>query len=388
MKCNDGCNKESSCSCGCTEEVPQQHCDDCINEESIEFSGICDPSEFEVNTKFWTDISTIGTVAVPKEKPSIEEIDKIGVTVEILKKKTIVTPKGPDGLITNYEGKSSTGKKLVVEGLICLSISYVSLTKEQRVHSFHGQIPFSTFIVLPASVCLDYDYLISNCVQEVCVKRVCDRTIDFCVDLLLKATPIVTDCNKNLLDESGLECTSTTGFKSCSKKDCFTDNPDIKGICDSEKLIQLLQDKGKEWTEISVPELLTIPKLKPDIYQILSVNSRVEIMCQKVIATPDTTVTNYEGLTLTGFKLLVHALLRQRITYISTSECGSVHSAHYDMPISAYIVLDGDTTNFTDKFKIKACIEDVFACPLNERQIFKNTTLFIKAEPIEVCSII
>ncbi|NFO11628.1 DUF3794 domain-containing protein [Clostridium botulinum] len=386
MKCNQGCNKQSACTCNCSDEV-LQHCNDCINEESIEFSGICEPDEFEMNTDYWTDICTVGTVVVPEEKPSIEEIDKISATVEILKKKTIITPKGPNGSVINNEGKNSTGKKLVVEGLICLSISYVSLTKEQRVHSFHGQIPFSTFIVLPASACVDYDYLINYCLEEIKVKKVCDRTVDLSIDLLIKATPIVTTCNKSLLDSSGLECTTNVGIENCTKQQCFTDNPDIKGICDSEKVIQLLEDESKEWTELSIPELLTIPQEKPDIYQILSVNSRVEIMCQKVIATPDTAVANYEGNTLTGYKLLVHALLRQRITYISTSECGSVHSAHYDMPISAYIVLDGKDTNFTDKYKIKACIEDIYACPLNERQIFKNTTLFIKAEPIESCSI-
>lgn len=269
--------------------------------------------------------------------------------------------------------------------MICLSISYVSRTKEQRVHSFHGQIPFSIFIVLPGEFCKDYEYLIDSCIEKVCVKRVCNRAIDISVPLLIKATPIITDCNSNFIYESGLECSSTARIETCSEKDCFTDKIDIKGVYNQEKLIQLLKDKGKEWNELSIPELLTIPCEKPNVYQVLSINSRVEIMCQKVISTPETLKPNHEGLSLTGFKLLVHAILRQRITYISTAECGSVHSAHFDMPISAYIVLD-EETNYSDKFKVKAYIEDVYACALNERQIFKNTTLFIKAEPIESCN--
>lgn len=385
MKCDQGCEKKTQCSCQCEMNGISENCNDCINEDSIDFSGICVPGEFEVNTNYWKDISVIGTIAVPSEKPSIEEVDKISVSLQILKQKTIDTPNAGPGAVVNNQGVYSTGKKLIIEGLLCFSVSYVALTKDQSVHSFHGQIPVSTFIVLPGEFCKSFDYLINDCIEEVCVKRVCDRTIDLSVSLLIKATPIKTDCNKILLDESGLDCDFSVGSTKCNKGGCFTDNPDIKGIYDNEKLMQLLADKGTDWTEISVPELLTIPNEKPDIYQILSVNSRVEIMCQKVIDTPVTDKANYEGLTLTGFKLLVHALLRQRITYISTSECGSVHSAHYDMPISAYIVLPKDT-NYTDKFRVKAYIEDVFACALNERQVFKNTTLFIKADLIESCN--
>lgn len=381
MICNKGCNKPTSCSCEC-EEDEMNRCNDCINQESIDFNIDCDPERFTVGVNTWTELTAVGTVLVPEEKPPIEELDKIDAKVEIIRRKIITTPSGED----NYEGKKITGKKIIIEGLLCLRISYVSLKLNQSVHSFHGEIPFSAFVVVPNTYCEELDTLVQGCIEEICVKRVCERSVDLSTSVFLRVVPIEgNDCSYQEMDESGIECASTVGFTKCSQRECFTDNPDIKGECDSEKLASLLPAGCKLWTEVSVPEVLTIPDVKPDIYQIVSINSRVEIMCQQIIETPETKKKNFAGNTLTGRKLLIHALLRQRITYISTEDCGSLHAAHYDIPISNYIVLP-PTTKFTDRFKIKACIEDIYACALNKRQIFKNTTLFIKASSIENCS--
>ena len=384
--CSQGCEKKTKCTCECTKSYPKEICNECVNQEGITFDGICNSADFPVDVTTWVDLTVVGTAVVPSEKPSIEDVDKIGVKVEILSRKVIVTPDSED--TPNFEGKKVTGKKLIVQGLVCLKISYVSLTPEQSVHSFHSAIPFSTFIVLPNDANAKCGYDISACVEEVCVRRICERSVELTAAIFLKTEELRslssdTDMN-DITDASGINC---RGLDKCPTNECFTDNPDIKGVCDPLTLETLIVPTDREWTEISVPELLNIPALKPDIYQIASVNSRIEIMCQDVIKTP-TAVANSEGTILTGYKLLVHALLRQRITYISTKNCGAVHSAHYDVPITAYIVLDGDeeVTNLTRKYRIKACIEDVYACPLNERQIFKSTTLFFKATPIELCS--
>lgn len=381
MGCNQGCKKTTGCTCSCNNEV-QEACNECVNQASIAFAGICDdPTGFTLDVNYWKEFDVIGTIAVPMEKPSIEEVDSINSNVQIISKRLITTP---DSTQTNYEGKKSTGKKLVIEGLLCMSVSYVSLTPEQSVHSFHGQIPFSVFIVMPADIDKDYDYYINSCIEDICVKRICERTIEIRACITLKATPFIGGCSDELVNNSGFGCSGDVGFSRCKESDCFTDNPVITGVCPEKVITELLNDNpdDQRWTEISVPEVLTIPDSKPDILQILTVVSRVEIICQQIIATPETVAPNYEGLSLTGFKLLVHGLLKQRITYTSNTECKSVHSAHYDVPICVYIVLP-DVTDFTDKFRIKTCIEDIYACALNNRQIFKNTTLFIKAEEIE-----
>ena len=385
--CSQGCSKSTACTCGCGQKSIKENCNNCVNQESIAFSGLCDVTKFELDNTTWKEIDVMGTIAVPDEKYSIEDIDSINTNVEILNKKVIETPIG-----MNLEGQTITGFKLIIEGLLCVGVSYVALVPEQSVHTFHGQIPFSLFIVLPELIpgesYDDVDFLIDACITNVCVKRICERTVDIAACVVLKATKIPGGgCTGGFFDNSGLECSGNVGFSLCKEESCFVDAPVITGVCSPEKVTALLDEGDEIWTEISMPEVLTIPDAKPDVLQILSVVSRIEIMCQKVIATPDLfddggEIENYEGKKLTGFKLLIHGLLRQRITYASDTPCKSVHSAHYDVPVCTYIVLPEDT-DFTDKFEITSCIEDLYACALNCRQIFKNTTLFFKAVKLD-----
>lgn len=379
MICEQKCTNRTSCTCPCDRLVQQEVCEECIDQQSIDFSGICDASQFELNDT-WQQFDLIGSIMVPMEKPSIEEVDSINTNVEILSRKVIQTPTS-DG--ANNEGRIVTGRKLIVEGLLCISISYVALVPEQSVNSFHGAIPFSAFIVLPADTELNDVYDISACISSLAVKRVCERRVELASCIFIKATKIGTStCTGNFIDDNGLECSTNVGISGCKDGNCFTKGPRIKGECSPEEVEDLLEAEDSEWTEISIPEVLTIPEQKPDVKQLLTLNSRIDILCQEVIKTP-LSRGNLNGEVVTGRKLLVHGLLRQRITYASTNSCSSVHSAHFDVPICAYIVLPADT-EFTTKYKITTCIEDIYACALNERQIFKNTTLFIKAESFDL----
>lgn len=335
----------------------------------------------------WTEFTINGSISVPVQKLSVEEIDSVNADVQIISQKVVEVPAVYDltthtvtDTVTNEEGKITTGRKLIVEGLICVTISYVSLCKDQSVNSFHGQIPFSAYIVLPKDTPLNAHFAVYSLIEEICVKEVCDRKVDFTFAIILTAEKTtVTECGLKAYENSGLDCSKPI---TCTvEEDCFTDQPVIKGICTSVQIENLIKSKTENlWTEISVPELLTIPMCKPNITQILTVASTVNVMCQNTIVTP-VAVANYEGEKLTGLKLLIHAILRQRITYVSDKECHAVHAAHFDIPISAYIVLPS-TASPLSKYRIRTCVEDLYACALNSRQIFKNTTLFFKAEPI------
>lgn len=323
----------------------------------------------------WTQIIINGSMNVPESKYSIEQVHSINAKIKIISRKVVETPAiyNKNDIvchsIKNEEGKISTGRKLVIEGLICTTVSYVALTENQSVNSFEGQIPFSAFIVLPKDTCLEDNFEVYSLIEQICIKSVCDKNVNLTFAVLLTAEKTLsTNCNKSQYKNSGIDC---------MKNDFL-----IKGLCSKGEIQNLVKDSCETlWTEIDVPELLTIPSAKPDAKQILTLTSKVEIMCQDIVNTPKA-AENYEGLMLTGLKLLVHAVLRQRITYISNTDCKSVHSAHFDVPFSAYVVLPPKVSSLS-KYKIRTCIEDIYACILGERQIFKNTTLFIKAEPID-----
>lgn len=385
-----GCNKTNNMMTKCNAEM--------TDNDSIFFGGLCDPGKFLLtDANYWTEITVNGRVEVPSEKPSIEAIDSINTKIDIIRRKVVLTPakytSATDDTVTvassvnSLEGKRTTGRKLIVEGLLCFTISYVSKAIDQKVHSFHSQIPFSAYIVVPYVIgtvdSLNINYEVASCLEDIMVKQFSDRNVELCATLVLQAVPSDKACDDSYLNNSGIACGSTLKCTITDNNICGNFEPVVGGVCPLGKIKSLLLDitTDTKWTEMFVPEILNIPSYKPDVEQILTVTSKVDIICQRVIATP-TTVTNNEGLQLTGKKIIVEAILRQRITYVSKTECQSVHSAHFDVPLSVFIVVPSDT-KLTAKFKLTTCIEDIFSCALNPRQIFKNTTLFIKADNIQ-----
>ena len=189
---------------------------------------------------------------------------------------------------------------------------------------------------------------------------------------------------------------STMGSVVCSSSGSLVDNNIdcdcnqksqiiIKGVCSEAKLNTMLKATDKNWTQLFIPEVLCVPNQKPDIEEIMSVTARVEIISQRVVKTPGTTGNyNQEFTFLTGKKLIIEGVLRQKVIYTADLPEQSVHCAHFDVPFSAFIIIP-NTIPITAKFLIETCIEDVYISSCSKRQIFKNVTLFIKATPLLCC---
>lgn len=72
---------------------------------------------------------------------------------------------------------------------------------------------------------------------------------------------------------------------------------------------------------------------------------------------------------------------KTKIIYTAALGEQSVHSADFNIPFSVFIIIEKNTPLY-QQFKITAYIEDIYACVLSERSVFKNTTIFIKASKI------
>lgn len=179
--------------------------------------------------------------------------------------------------------------------------------------------------------------------------------------------------------------TSTTShqfYKSSWIKDDFVS---IQGICRQQTLKSMIKkpDINNKWTQFFIPKVIDIPFQKPDIESISTVYSYIDIIYQRVVKTPilkNSYISNWEGTYLTGKKLIVEGILRKKIIYTAAVKNHSMHSAHFEIPFSVFIIVDKDTS-LIQKFKLDTCIEDIFTCRLSERSIFENTTIFIKATP-------
>lgn len=149
------------------------------------------------------------------------------------------------------------------------------------------------------------------------------------------------------------------------------------------------------WTEFFLPEVIDIPDVKPNMEGIIEVRSCIEILSQRVVKTPivrgyeaadgtqilGNTIGNNECTNLTGRKLVIEGLLTQKVIYTAEVEEQSVHSAHFSIPFSTFIIVEPNTP-LSQRFKVTPYIEDIYVCRLSERSVFKNTTIFIKASKI------
>lgn len=172
----------------------------------VTIAGLCDIRGIKFTKgvdNFWTQISIQENFNIPDIKPEIEQITGVNVIVKIIKEKVIVTPN--TNACPNYEGKILTGRKLIVQGELCQTLSYIAARCEQPVHSARFVIPFSAFIVIPKTVqvwykdaeqevdSLNITYQINTCLEDVFVKKITPREVFDNVILLLQAVPVTVN---------------------------------------------------------------------------------------------------------------------------------------------------------------------------------------------------
>lgn len=175
----------------------------------------------------------------------------------------------------------------------------------------------------------------------------------------------------------------------------------VSGLCNPDNTTEVLR-KYPYWKQMYLSEFLEIPAQKPDIEQINSVTTSVNILRKEVIITPKSYTTtesgtvpapNLEGKRLSGRKLIIEGQLCQMIEYTAALTSQPVHSAEFFVPFSSYIVVpekiliqDGLLTTEADsldvQFDVNACLEDVTVCALDARRILKQVTLLLSAIPL------
>lgn len=137
------------------------------------------------------------------------------------------------------------------------------------------------------------------------------------------------------------------------------------------------------FTEVAIPEIVKIPNVKPDMEQLLSVMVDAKIVSLRIIDTP--VGTSHEGQKLTGKKLSIELLLKQKVKYIADEPTQSVHAAHFEHTVSSIWVVvpkeinckSIETLLMQGKLIVTPYIEDIYGEQLDKRTIFKNITVLI-----------
>lgn len=129
--------------------------------------------------------------------------------------------------------------------------------------------------------------------------------------------------------------------------------------------------------EVSIESYLCIPDVKVDIETINTAKGTIDIRSYHAIKTCPN-ISN-EGQYLTGHKLIVSGCLNLMIEYTALCSVQEVHSAHYCIPFSTFVILPEDYTTGS-KLDVQGVVEDVYYKLVNEREFFLNVTALINVK--------
>jgi hypothetical protein len=125
-------------------------------------------------------------LCIPPEKPDIEQITNIYVSIEIKKTTVVETARG-----TSFEGQILTGRKLIAEGFLHQKIEYIADDRNHSVHAAHFTAPFSTFIILEEYANCNSEYKVTGYIEDIYVKQSGKRMLFKNVMVLLNAVPVI-----------------------------------------------------------------------------------------------------------------------------------------------------------------------------------------------------
>lgn len=159
--------------------------------------------------------------------------------------------------------------------------------------------------------------------------------------------------------------------------DCAFGSGETKSDEDSTNVINLAISNFKQF---SIEEYACIPPQKPNIEDINSINGDIEIIRYHPIQTISS--TSIEGQINSGYKLVVHGVLKLILAYTACDDCQSVHSAHYSIPFSTFITLPSDF-DVSAKVEVYPDVEHIYYKNIDCRTIFINTTALLNAKILQ-----
>lgn len=133
--------------------------------------------------KYYSEIIINGNLIIPPQKPPKEHIVKVTHQI-ILKDVEVLTVTLPNGIVA--------GKKIIVAGIISLSIQYVADVPDQKVHHVHYDLPFTGIILddcgtlIPTNdTIFPNNFVVHICVEKVRLAQIDNRTLSKEIVLML-----------------------------------------------------------------------------------------------------------------------------------------------------------------------------------------------------------
>lgn len=252
-------------------------------------------------------------VALPPEKPDIEEV------LDVIS----------DVTITNKEVLTN---KVVVEGVLTLQVIYVAALVGQPVHHAHFRVPFTQFIEVPgAEPDMQVDLRVK--IEDASARRKTARELAVDAVLSLKAEVTATREVTVVVDIKG--------------------HPELKKI----KLF-LDQVVGEATHQLVLRETGRIPPEKPEAQKVLDIFVHsVEITDTEVLAN----------------KVIVRGIVEVKVTYVGTSPTQPVHAFEERITFNAAVPVPGARPDMT----VRVTVTSEFASVelVGPREVAKHVVL-------------
>ena len=349
----------------------------------------------------WTEITVPEILMIPNEKPNIESINQIYADVKVTSVKLIETPFAYE---ESCDCTVATSDQIAAGNAIVALIDALNLDTVATTVIDPVQALLNTISALDLSI---FGISLNPFIAPI------QTTLD-----LVENT--ITSINNLLVTLTTALTTPTTTI--CTLSTLFTELQSLLNTLLSalSTLLEQLQALLEEIEQLvaTIPGiglvlaivLATLQTLLGTVTPIINtlitglgqvltaIATLLNTLCPNCIKL----IPNEEGMLLTGRKLIVEGTITQKVVYTALLPTQPVHSAHYCMPFSAYIIayakfesltynLENDCFSYTpgqpiivdlnEEFNVTPYIEDIFAYALDERTIFKNVTLFLKAQP-------
>ncbi|MGL5150818.1 MAG: beta strand repeat-containing protein [Clostridium sp.] len=303
--------------------------------------------------RMWQEQNFSSNFTIPN---NISEVDSIKASIKIIRNDKIQTPNTNN--CSNYEGKVLSGYKEIIEGIITYSITFIDVDGSICTKVFYDL--FSSYIVINENYsCSEFD--VKGCIEDLAIVSICEDTITFSTTMLLYLTP------------HNVSCISDTCM--CETDLLLTDCISNSKVCSN--VITFLTPCDNFWNEFNV--FFTENTGVNDIGKLNSISANVTNVNHKLISTPKPYLISNESLSLTGRMLLVTFNINIKINYTTNDGSNVIKRVNMLVPASTYIVVEPVNLCNT-QFVISTCIEDVYACNLDGRNLFTNTTLLVKAK--------
>lgn len=422
MTCNNKNNTSNRCGC----------------DFNVKTVGVADVANINIDGSNraglnWTEISVPEILSVPVLKPDIESIDQVYANVQLNSTKLIETPfayrryvlfdffNSTQGLLTVLPGLSTELTTTVnallapITGALTTAINALISALKLLPAPTPGQ---SQVLVLLQNILNSISELVTS------INNALADVVSAITGLIaaIGAVPFLPDVICGLI-------TSLTNALNSLVELVNSVPTFLAAVLSSLQAVTGLVGPALAALINAIISILTTGVLSPDAVKAL-VNAVIDVVtdileavglvnCDEAYAFE--VISNAEGTCLSGRKIIIEGILKQKVVYTAEVETQSVHSAHYEIPFSAFIIpyanFEGLTyeegiqvydpanpttpkiingfrvaanqqiiPNLCEEFNVDTYIEDVFIYAMNPRTIFKNVTVFLRARATATCS--